>query len=42
MNLWVADKTEQLPQLELTPEMLDRPILPDDAGATVALFDKSQ
>lgn len=42
MNLWVADKTEQLPQLELTPEMLDRPILPDDAGATDALFDKSQ
>ncbi len=42
MNLWVADKTEQLPQLELTPEMLDRPILPDDAGATDALFDKAQ
>lgn len=42
MNLWVADKTEQLPQLELTSEMLDQPILPDDAGATDALFDKAQ
>ncbi|MFT3725099.1 MAG: hypothetical protein QM773_16130 [Hyphomonadaceae bacterium] len=40
MNLWVADKTEQLPQLELTSEMLDRQIGTDDAGATEALFDQ--
>ena len=40
MNLWVADKTEQLPQLELTEDMLDRQIGTDDAGATDALFDR--
>lgn len=39
MNLWIADKTEQLPQLELSEEMLQVAVKPDDAGATDALFD---
>lgn len=39
MNLWIADKTEQLAPLELSADMLDRAIQPDDAGATDALFD---
>lgn len=39
MNLWVADKTEQLPQLELTEDMLAQQIRPDDAGSADALFD---
>jgi hypothetical protein len=42
MNLWVADKTEQLPQLELTEDMLAQQVRPDDAGATDALFDNAQ
>ena len=41
MNLWIADKTEQLPQLELTEEMLQVAVKPDDAGANAALFDGS-
>ncbi len=40
MNLWIADKTEQLPQLVLTEEMLDVAVKPDDAGAADALFDQ--
>lgn len=40
INLWVADKTEQLPQLELTEEMLEQKIGADDAGAAEALFDQ--
>lgn len=39
MNLWVADKTEQLPKLELTDALLDVAVKPDDAGAADALFD---
>ncbi|RYG36179.1 MAG: hypothetical protein EON93_05480 [Burkholderiales bacterium] len=39
VNLWVADKTEQLEPLELSADMLYRSIQPDDAGATEALFD---
>lgn len=41
MNLWIADKTEQLAPLELSTDMLDIAIQPDDAGATEALFDKN-
>lgn len=41
MNLWIADKTEQLAPLELTADMLDIAIKPDDAGATDALFEKN-
>ena len=41
MNLWIADKTEQLAPLELSADMLDIAIKPDDAGATDALFDKN-
>jgi hypothetical protein len=40
MNLWVADKTEQLPQLQLTEAMLEIAVKPDDAGAANALFDQ--
>ncbi len=39
MNLWIADKTEQLEPLELSADMLERSVQPDDAGATDALFD---
>lgn len=39
MNLWIADKTEQLEPLELSDDMLDRSIQPDDAGAMDTLFD---
>ncbi len=42
MNLWVADKTEQLPRLELTEDMLAQHVRPDDAGAADALFDSGQ
>lgn len=42
MNLWVADKTEQLPKLELTDALLDVAVKPDDAGAADALFDSGQ
>ena len=41
MNLWIADKTEQLEPLELTQDMLDLAIQPDDAGAGDALFDQN-
>ena len=41
MNLWIADKTEQLAPLELSADMLAIAIQPDDAGATDALFDKT-
>jgi hypothetical protein len=41
MNLWIADKTEQLAPLELNADMLDQSIQPDDAGATDALFDNN-
>ena len=41
MNLWIADKTEQLAPLELTAEMLDQSVTPDDAGAADALFDQN-
>lgn len=41
MNLWIADKTEQHAPLELSADMLNRSIQPDDAGATDALFDRS-
>lgn len=41
MSLWIADKTEQLPQLELTADMLQVAVKPDDAGATDALFDNN-
>ena len=41
MNLWIADKTEQLAPLELSADMLDVAIQPDDAGAADALFDKA-
>jgi hypothetical protein len=42
MNLWVADKTEQLPRLELSEDMLVQEIRPDDAGAADALFENAQ
>lgn len=41
MNLWIADKTEQLAPLELSGDMLDVAIQPDDAGAADALFDRN-
>jgi len=41
MNLWIADKTEQLAPLELSADMLNVAIQPDDAGAADALFDKA-
>lgn len=41
MNLWIADKTEQFAPLELSADMLDVAIKPDDAGAADALFDKA-
>ena len=41
MNLWIADKTEQFAPLELSADMLDVAIQPDDAGAADALFDKA-
>ncbi len=41
MNLWIADKTEQLSPLELTADMLDQSVTPDDAGTADALFDQN-
>ncbi|MEQ1609001.1 MAG: hypothetical protein ABL956_08565 [Hyphomonadaceae bacterium] len=41
MNLWIADKTEQLEPFKLTQDMLDRAIQPDDAGVRDALFDQN-
>lgn len=41
MNLWIADKTEQFAPLEISADMLNRSIQPDDAGATDALFDEA-